>query len=349
MLMSDAPKYRIREVDVPRRIVAQSAGMRRVFALAERVAKRNTTVLITGETGVGKEVVAGHIHERSPRAQFPFRTVDCPGLPRDLMQSILFGHATGSFTGAKASHIGQFEAADGGTLLLDDIGGLPYDMQSKLLRVLETRRIRRVGSQREQKIDVRVIATTNEPLDSMVAAGRFRADLFYRLNVFAIKIPPLRERADDILPLARLFLAPEHKVFSEGVAMKLAKYGWPGNVRELRNAMDYAVVVSEGERIVPKDLPAYVRGNGATKEPVPESALEAVPEMPPAPTPLGSVEMIERAKSIQRDETVAALRQAKGNKSEAARSLGINRTTLQSRCKAHGIAWEDIVRQVVAA
>ena len=229
--------------EIPRGIVAESDAMRRVFQQAARVASSEATVLLLGESGTGKEVVAEFIHQRSTRAERPLVRVNCGGLPANLIESELFGHEKGAFTGADAPHRGRFEEAHEGAIFLDEIGELPLAVQPTLLHVLENGAMRRVGGGRELTVDVRVIAATNRSLEDDVREGRFREDLFYRLNVFALEVPPLRERRDDILPLAAHFLKDEKRRLAPATERVLMAYDWPGNVRELRNAMERAGIM----------------------------------------------------------------------------------------------------------
>src|SRR4051812_41610948 len=247
-------------------IVAQSERMQRVLDEARRVARVDSTVLITGESGVGKEALARFIHDDSSRSARPFVAINCAAVPEALVESELFGHIRGSFTGATQDRVGLFEAANGGTLLLDEVGDLPLPMQVKLLRVLQEREFRRVGENRTRHVDVRVLGATHRDLPGEVAAGRFRQDLYYRLRVIELRIPPLRERREDILPIARQVLAEtaaRMKLpvtgFTPAAADQLLRWGWPGNVRELQNVVERALVLAQGKRIEVEDLPDEVR------------------------------------------------------------------------------------------
>ena len=302
-------------------IVAQSAGMQRVLDLARRVAKVDSTVLVTGESGVGKERIARLIHDESPRTAGPFVAINCGAVPEALLESELFGHAKGAFTGASQDRQGLFEAANGGTLFLDEIGEVPPLMQVKLLRVLQEREVRRVGENKNRKVDVRVIAATNRDLAAEINAARFRQDLYYRLRVVELRIPPLRERRDDILPLARVFLAEAgarvgRRVtgFSPRAANQLARYGWPGNVRELENAIERAVVLARGSRIDEADLPE-------------EIGLA----LPGAYAP-GDVRALDE---VERDYILAVVRANDGNKTQAAEQLKIGTATLYRKLKQY--------------
>lgn len=305
-------------------VVAQSESMRRVVELAIRVARTQSTVLINGESGVGKEVVARLIHDESPRAARPFIAINCAAVPEALLESELFGHVRGAFTGASQDRPGLFEAASGGTLLLDEIGDLPLAMQSKLLRVLQEREVRRVGENRTRPVDVRVLSATHRDLAAECAAGRFREDLYYRLRVIEIRVPPLRERRDDILPLARKRLTEVAKAsgmkvtgFTPQAAQQLLRWGWPGNIRELQNVVERAVVLAEGNRVKIEDLP------------------EEIQNAAPATGAPGRGQTLADA---EREHILAALKLAAGNKAQAAIQLGIGTATLFRKLKKYGRA-----------
>lgn len=249
--------------------IAVSEWMKLVFATANKVSSVDATVLILGESGVGKEVVARYIHENSPRSNRPFIVVNCGAIPEQLLESELFGYAPGAFTGAaRNGKAGLFETAQGGTLFLDEIGELPLSLQVKILRVLESREIMRVGSTKTTPVDVRILAATNRDLEQMVANKRFRADLFYRLNVIRISIPPLRDRVDDIAPLSLYYLNlfnnryHQKKRFSYEIKSELERYPWPGNIRELKNAVEQMVVLGYDELLQTADLPWYQQQSG---------------------------------------------------------------------------------------
>jgi two-component system response regulator HydG len=254
-------------------MVGSCAAMRDVYRRIEGVATTNSTILVLGESGTGKELVARAIHDRSRRAGKPMVTVNCAAIPKELVESELFGHTRGAFTSAVNARAGLFESANGGTLFLDEIGDLPISAQVKLLRTLQSGEVKPVGSDVVKTVDVRVVAATNVDLKAAIAAGSFRQDLFYRLNVIAVRLPSLRERGDDILLLAHHFIQkhaqlagrPATKLTSEA-ALLLQRYSWPGNVRELEHAIEHAVVLSEGEAILPRALPAEVQ-QGADQEP----------------------------------------------------------------------------------
>jgi len=274
---------------------------------------------------VGKELVARWIHDQGPRARGPFVAVNCGALPEPLLESELFGHVKGAFTGAVSDKAGLFEEAAHGTLFLDEIADTPLAIQVKLLRALQSRDIRRVGATRSNKVDVRVIAATNRNVDQAVASGEFRRDLYYRLNVISIAIPPLRERRDDIVPLARLFLErydgkrekPVRAISADALDL-LTSYPWPGNVRELENVIERGVVLTSGERLTVADLPPDVRAGRA--------ALGLA--SPSAPTKLDA---------LQRQAILFALERHQGNRTRAARDLGISHRTLLRKLKAYGV------------
>jgi DNA-binding NtrC family response regulator len=293
---------------------AQSPAMVKTLEMARRVAKADATVLITGESGVGKERIARLIHDESPRLGGPFLAINCGAVPESLLESELFGHAKGAFTGATQDRLGLFEAAQGGTLLLDEIGEIPPPMQVKLLRALQEKEVRRVGENRSRPFDVRVLAATNRDLAAEVNAARFRQDLYYRLHVIELKVPALRERHEDILALARHFLgeaaaraASPVTGFSPRAARQLLRYGWPGNVRELENAVERAVVMARGSRIDLEDLPEEIG------QVLPEAAVPGV---------VHALEVVERATIL------AAVKANNGNKVKAASQLQIGAATL---------------------
>jgi DNA-binding NtrC family response regulator len=302
-------------------VVAQSAEMARVLDLARRVAQVDTTVLITGESGVGKERVARAIHDESARTAGPFVAINCGAVPETLLESELFGHAKGSFTGATQDRPGLFEAAHNGTLLLDEIGEVPPAMQVKLLRVLQEREVRRVGENRARPVNVRVLAATNRDLVEEIRAARFRQDLYYRLRVVELRVPPLRERRDDILPLARLFLAAAGErigrpglTFSPAAAQQLLRHTWPGNVRELENAVERAAVLATKARIDVEDLPEDLRV---------------------MPAPHGGGDPCSLAE-VERQHILAVLQAVGGNRAKAASTLGIGTATLYRKLKEYG-------------
>jgi two-component system response regulator AtoC len=329
-------------------LVAHSGPMKRVLALVKRVAGvPSTTVLIQGESGVGKELVARAIHERSARADKQFVAINCAALSEHLLEAELFGYEKGAFTGADAKgKAGLFEVADGGTVFLDEIGEMPVQLQTKLLRALQERRFRRVGGLLDVDVDVRVVAATNRDLRAEVVAGRFRQDLYFRLRVVPVQVPPLRERPDDIVPLADYLLkrlAPElgrpALVFSTAARAAMAAYAWPGNVRELANAVERAVITAEGDEIQVIDLCmdevlAPAREAASASSP-PEAA--ASPAGPVAPAlPRGALLIPPGQRNLAEIEALlirAALDETGGQKSRAADLLGINRTTLYNKLR----------------
>jgi DNA-binding NtrC family response regulator len=297
---------------LPGNVVARSPLMQSVIRDASLIAPSETRVLITGESGVGKEVVADLLHAWSARSSGPLVKVNCAAIPETLLESELFGHEKGSFTGAHAQRIGRFEEANRGTILLDEIAEMSPPLQAKLLRVTQDGHFQRVGSNREIQTDARLLTATNRNLEELVKAGRFREDLFYRLNVVELNLPPLRERREDILPLASLFIAEFAKGrarFSDTVAGCLESYAWPSNVRELRNAMERAVLLARSELILPEHLPTRVR---------------AAADQPATITPANAQQLEE----IERHAILQALRQHDFNRTETAKALGISRRAL---------------------
>lgn len=306
-------------------IIGDSREMSEVYTQIERIAKIDVPVLLFGESGTGKELVARAIHDRSLRSSGPYVAVNTGAISRELIASELFGHEKGSFTGAAARKSGFFEIADGGTLFLDEVSTMSLATQVSLLRVLETGTFQRLGGEETIRTDVRIIAATNEDLEAMMSNGTFRDDLYYRLNVFSIRLPPLRERAEDVLILARFFLDKYSEEFSKPVAHFSEEvldifeaYAWPGNVRELENLIVRAVISCRGDTLEPSDLPEAVRVHGA-------HASDVV-------IPVGST--IEAAEIRLIEET---LRDVDGNRSRAATILGISRKALYNKIKAYGI------------
>ena len=309
-------------------VVARSATMKHVVELARRVAKVDATVLITGESGVGKERIARLVHDESTRAAGPFIAVNCGAITETLLESELFGHKRGAFTGATTDRLGLFETANHGTLLLDEIAEISPAMQVKLLRVLQERRIRRVGESSSRPVDVRVIAATNRDLAHAVADGAVRSDLYYRLKVVELHVPPLRERRADILPLARVLLAAaavrmKRKItgLSPRVADQLLRYDWPGNVRELENAMERAVALARGSRVDIEDMPEEIR-----------SAFH---------TPVARTGAVQSLKAVEREYILAVLALNDGNQTLTAKQLGIGSATLYRKLKKYGRLQKD--------
>jgi DNA-binding NtrC family response regulator len=300
------------EPPLPANIIAASPLMRAVFHDAALIAPSESRVLITGESGVGKEVLADAIHGWSPRAKGPLVKVNCAAIPETLLESELFGHEKGAFTGAHQSRTGRFEEANGGTIFLDEISEMSPQLQAKLLRVTQEGRFRRVGSGKELQTDARILAATNRNLETLIKEGRFREDLFYRLAVVELGVPLLRERREDILPLAAHFIAQfggDKTRFSPAVTECLERCAWPGNVRELRNAMERAALLSRGGVVLLEHLPTRVRAT--------ESAL-------PAPAPADA----QRLEEIERDAILAALKRLDYNRTETAKTLAISRRAL---------------------
>jgi len=320
----------------PDGLIGSSEAMRCIYSRMQRVASSLATVLIRGESGTGKEVVARAIHRMGPRADQPFVTLDCSSIPPNLMESMLFGHERGAFTDAGERTEGLLATADGGTLFLDELGLMPVELQSKLLNVLETQRFRRVGGTTELSVSVRFLAATNEELEQAVTEGRFRQDLYYRLNVVPIDLPPLRGRAEDILQLAQHFLAEFRERdgldalrLSEGATRLLTTYDWPGNVRQLRNVIEHAVVMSDGAVIRADDL---VIDRRAPHMPVTNVRVEANGEVyVHLPNEGISLDLLER-RVIE-----AALRHTGGNVLGAARLLQVTRDRLRYRIDKYGI------------
>jgi DNA-binding NtrC family response regulator/predicted hydrocarbon binding protein len=307
----------------PSGIITNSEAMRQVLDLARRAAKTDSSVIITGESGVGKELIARFIHDESSRAGRPFVAVNCGAVTETLLESEFFGHAKGSFTGAGSDRIGLFEAANGGTILLDEIGEMPPGMQMKLLRVLQEKAVRRVGENRSRSVDAKVIAATNRDLEVEVEAGRFRRDLYYRLCVIELTVPPLRDRVEDILPLARFFLDKTAEKmnrsmhgFSPGAAEHLLLYAWPGNVRELQNVVERAVALCLSSVIQPGDLPPTLcKGVAGHK----------------------GQDDIRPLAQIERNYILAAMEMTNGDKRLAAKRLDISLASLYRRLKKYEV------------
>ena len=320
---------RARELD-PSGLVGSSEAMRRVLEQIRRIAPADATVLVLGESGTGKELVARALHAQSPRRERPFVSVSCAAIPEGLLESELFGHERGAFTGAVRRKLGRFELADGGTLFLDEVGEIPASIQVKLLRVLQERKFERVGGEETIEADVRLVSATNRDLEAAVKTGRFREDLYYRLAVVPVVLPPLRERPGDVEELARWFLsqrAPKLGRSVTGFAPEalelLRRHRWPGNVRELENVVEQALVFAEGELVRPEDLP---------------DGLRRAPPAPPLPVPTGDRGLTEVLEDLERQLILAAYEKAKGVKAETARLLGLKPSALYYKLEKYGIA-----------
>ena len=331
---------RLRGVEAPAlatdKVVVEDARMRRVYQLARSAAAGVINVLILGETGVGKDVLAEAIHRMSPRAKGPFLSINCTNFSESLLESELFGHEKGAFTGAAQAKPGLLETAQGGTVFLDEIGDMPVGLQPKILRVIETRQLSRVGSVKAHAIDVRFVAATNKNLEIEIGAGHFRRDLFYRLNGMSLQIPPLRERRSEIVALARMFLSQLAELCGLGAAPPLSPeaahllevYPWPGNVREVRNMMERALLLCEGGPIMPEHLPL---------ENMAASSISFLPVEPGRATPAQAAPVAAGSDATDESEKERYLRvlaECAGNQSRAAKQLGIARTTLIARLEA---------------
>jgi DNA-binding NtrC family response regulator len=327
------------------RLLGESGPMRQLKAMVQRLLEAEAAlgddeppaVLITGETGTGKEVLARAIHYDGPRQRGPFIELNCGSIPAQLLESELFGHERGAFTDAKERKLGLVEAADGGTLFLDEIGDMDSALQVKLLKLLEEKSVRRLGSVRDQKVNVRIVAATHQPLEQLVREGRFRSDLFFRLRIIQISLPPLRERGEDILLLARHFLHQQRARykkpllhFSTDAECAMLSYGWPGNVRELRNVIEQTVLLATDPLVEPRHLPfCAILGNAGGAEAAGPQATRTLPE---SGLPL---EVAERNMLLE------ALGKSGWNVTQAARLLGISRDTLRYRIDKHGLARSD--------
>lgn len=305
-------------------IIGKSAAMQEVFRLIERAGPTDKSILIQGESGTGKELVAKALQRASNRADKPMVTINCAALPESLLESELFGHEKGSFTGAIAMKQGLFEVADGGTLFIDEIGELAGSLQAKLLRVLEDGSMRRVGSLKERRVNVRLLAATNRDMEKEVAEGRFREDLYYRINVMSLQLPPLRDRTGDIPLLVERVLGPEWTIEPQAL-QALESYRWPGNIRQLMNALERAQIMADDKRIRLTDLPReIVSPTGLVQQPA------------PAPVSAG-----DQLAEIQKAHILEILNRVRGNKSRAARALGVNRRSLYRLLDKYGIQSDD--------
>ncbi len=328
-------------------IIGNSPVLCEVYKILAKVAPTDSTVLVTGESGTGKELLVRALHRNSRRHGKPFVPINCGAIPRELLESELFGHEKGAFTHAIRSRPGRFELADGGTLFLDEIGEMDLSLQVKILRALQEKEIERVGGTVTKKVDVRVVAATNRDLEAEVAAGRFREDLFYRLNVIPVHLPPLRERGEDILVLSEYFLRnfchekdrPHMQVSSKAKAL-LVGYSWPGNVRELENFMERLSILCEGQKVEPEDLPEKIQRDAGLTMPgqVQQIVLSAGfiwPELEHMREKgLGLKEFLDE---IEERLLTAALKEASGVKNQAAELLGIKRTTLIEKLKKRNL------------
>jgi DNA-binding NtrC family response regulator len=320
-------------------LIGSGMAMRRVFELIQKVAETDLTVLVRGESGTGKELVAQALHQRSPRRQRPFVAVNCAAISRELVESELFGHEKGAFTGADARRIGRFEAADGGTIFLDEIGDMAPETQAKVLRVLQERSLERVGSTKPVSVDVRVVAATHRDLEAEVKRGRFREDLYYRLKVVQIELPPLRERLEDVPALVERFLGQlaerlgrERRRMGASALAALARQAWPGNVRELRNVVEQAVVLSSHDPIEDHDL-SLAQGAGSTPS-------SAGPEANGGSGSFGDAKR-RATEDFERAYLLRALRQHGGNISRTAEAIGMVRQSLQQKIRELGLRSED--------
>jgi len=298
-------------------MIGQSPSMLELFRLIERAGPTDKAILIQGESGTGKELVARALHHASGRANKPLVVINCAALPETLLESELFGHEKGSFTGAVASKLGLFEVADGGTLMIDEIGEMPGSLQAKLLRVLEDGSMRRIGSLKEVRVNVRLLAATNRILSGEVQAGRFREDLYYRINVMSLELPPLRERGGDVRLLIRHFLGKDWEIDADALEA-MESYSWPGNVRQLINVIERARILADDRRVRMADLPGELM-RGAHRE----AAALAKSE--------------DSLESIERTHIAEVLRREKGNKARAARALGVNRRSLYRLIEKYGL------------
>lgn len=327
-------------------MVSECAEMRRVFSLVEKVAKTNTTVLIQGESGTGKELIASAIHRLSGRTG-KLVPVNCGAIPEDLLESELFGHEKGSFTGATQTRVGRFQIADGGTIFLDEIGEMSPKLQVKLLRILQERRVEPVGSNKSIEVNVRVIAATNKDLREEVKAGRFREDLFYRLQVVPVELPPLRKRTGDIMVLAKYFMAkacgdlgkPEIK-FSPEAERRFCGYHWAGNVRELENLIERMAILVEGDTLEISDLPDYMSSASAAGA----TAIHVLDDIP-----LEGIDFNSLVDNFETNLICLALDKTNWNKKAAANLLRLNRTTLVEKIKKKGLERDIEVETVESA
>ncbi len=316
-------------------LVGSGAAMKKMMAQIERVAASETRVCILGETGTGKELVARAIHEKSPRRENAFITLNCAAVPAELIESELFGHEKGSFTGAAGRHLGKFEQAEGGTLFLDEIGDMPLAMQAKLLRVLEEGEVERVGGEKPIKVNVRVIVATHRNLEELSRKNEFRADLFHRIYVFPLFLPPLRERPEDFPDLLAHFArqvaaqnAWKEKLFSAEAIAALRKYSWPGNVRELRNIVERLVLLAAGDAITAEEVGLVLPGGEATSS--------------NGSTDTGQGTLVERTEAFEREVLLGEIRRHNFHMTNVARALGLERSHLYKKCQQLGIDLQSL-------
>jgi len=343
--LSEAETLAARPHDVPPllstfRPSGSSAAIRGVHRLVEQVAPYDTNVLVLGESGTGKEMVARHVHELSPRSAKPFVPVNCGAIPADLLESELFGHERGAFTGAISTRVGRFELAAGGTLFLDEIGDMSLHMQVKLLRVLQERTFERVGGSRTHRADVRIIAATHRNLEAAIAAGTFREDLYYRLNVFPIQMPRVADRIDDLPALTEQLLVRIERLTGTRIELSgraleaLAAYDWPGNVRELANLLERLVILHRGGRVDVADLPERYRRSTASVARLPQPPAGALPD--------AGFDLKDHLTQLEQRFIREALARADGTIAGAARLLGMQRTTLVEKLKKYRLAAADV-------
>jgi DNA-binding NtrC family response regulator len=319
-------------------LVGSGTAMKKLIAQIERVAASETRVCILGETGTGKELVARDIHEKSPRRDQPFITLNCAAVPAELIESELFGHEKGAFTGAAAKHLGKFEQADGGTLFLDEIGDMPVAMQAKLLRVLEEGEVERVGGDKPIKVNVRVVVATHRNLEDLVKQNAFRRDLFHRVYVFPLQLPPLRERTEDFQELAAHFARQvasqngwKEKTFSAEAIAELRKYGWQGNVRELRNVVERLILLASGEDITAADVSLILPTSDSSQNGAASSAAGAA---------TGS--LAKRTEAFEREVMLGEIRRHNFHMTNVARALGLERSHLYKKCQQLGIDLQSL-------
>ncbi len=319
-------------------LVGSGPAMKKLLAQIERVAASETRVCILGETGTGKELVARAIHEKSPRQEHPFITLNCAAVPAELIESELFGHEKGAFTGAAVKHLGKFEQADGGTFFLDEIGDMPVAMQAKLLRVLEEGEVERVGGDKPIKVNVRVVVATHRNLEDLVKQNAFRRDLFHRIYVFPLTLPPLRERPEDFPDLVAHFARQvaaqngwKEKIFTEEAIGELRKYGWPGNVRELRNVVERLILLASDENVGAADvqliLPTSDSGSGGASASSSGNSTGT---------------LAERTESFERETMLAEIRRNNFHMTKVARALGLERSHLYKKCQQLGIDLQSL-------